>query len=112
MNTERATKRRCKVLRWGARREAAMQQDGSTRPEATPTPRSAGGSSGSRAGNLPRRTGLALAGSALAAIAIWPAASAQPVTLRVGHFPNLTHVQALVAHRLTPQGKGWFAQRL
>ena len=32
--------------------------------------------------------------------------------LRVGHFPNLTHAQALVAHALTRQGKGWFEQRL
>src|SRR5437868_3147565 len=40
------------------------------------------------------------------------AASAQPVTLRVGHFPNITHVQALVAHGLSRQGKGWFEQRL
>jgi len=33
-------------------------------------------------------------------------------TIRVGHFPNITHVQALVAHHLTRQGKGWFEQRL
>src|SRR6185437_7023196 len=32
--------------------------------------------------------------------------------LRVGHFPNITHAQALVAHALTRQGKGWFEQRL
>ena len=32
--------------------------------------------------------------------------------LRVGHFPNITHVQALVAHNLSRQGKGWFEQRL
>jgi NitT/TauT family transport system substrate-binding protein len=32
--------------------------------------------------------------------------------LRLGHFPNLTHVQALVAHQLTRQGKGWFEPRL
>jgi NitT/TauT family transport system substrate-binding protein len=40
------------------------------------------------------------------------AAMAQPATLRVGHFPNITHVQALVAHNLTRQGKGWFEERL
>jgi NitT/TauT family transport system substrate-binding protein len=34
------------------------------------------------------------------------------VTLRVGHFPNITHVQALVAHGLSRQGKGWFEDRL
>jgi NitT/TauT family transport system substrate-binding protein len=32
--------------------------------------------------------------------------------LRVGHFPNVTHAQALVAHGLSRQGKGWFEQRL
>jgi NitT/TauT family transport system substrate-binding protein len=40
------------------------------------------------------------------------AASAQPATLRVGHFPNITHVQALVGHALSRQGKGWFEARL
>jgi NitT/TauT family transport system substrate-binding protein len=34
------------------------------------------------------------------------------LVLRVGHFPNITHVQALVANALTRQGKGWFEQRL
>ena len=32
--------------------------------------------------------------------------------IRVGHFPNITHVQALVAHQLSRQGKGWFEERL
>jgi NitT/TauT family transport system substrate-binding protein len=32
--------------------------------------------------------------------------------LRVGHFPNITHAQALVAHNLSRQGKGWFEGRL
>jgi NitT/TauT family transport system substrate-binding protein len=40
-----------------------------------------------------------------------PGAAAQ-TTLRIGHFPNITHVQALVAHNLSRQGKGWFEQRL
>jgi len=39
-------------------------------------------------------------------------AQTQPTTVRVGHFPNITHVQALVAHHLTRQGKGWFEERL
>lgn len=39
-------------------------------------------------------------------------ANAQITTLRVGHFPNITHTQALVAHGLSRQGKGWFEQRL
>ncbi|MCK6480412.1 MAG: ABC transporter substrate-binding protein [Planctomycetes bacterium] len=41
-----------------------------------------------------------------------PAPAAAPVVLRVGHFPNVTHVQGLVAHALTRQGKGWFEERL
>src|ERR1700676_338748 len=32
--------------------------------------------------------------------------------IRVGHFPNVTHVQALVAHALSRQGKGWFEERI
>src|SRR6185437_9088521 len=32
--------------------------------------------------------------------------------LRVGHFPNITHIQGLVAHHLTRIGKGWFEQKL
>jgi NitT/TauT family transport system substrate-binding protein len=37
---------------------------------------------------------------------------AETISLRVGHFPNITHVQALVAHSLSRQGKGWFERRL
>jgi NitT/TauT family transport system substrate-binding protein len=33
-------------------------------------------------------------------------------TIRVGHFPNVTHVQGLVAHYLTRTGHGWFEERL
>lgn len=45
--------------------------------------------------------------------ALLSAASAHGQTvLRVGHFPNITHIQALVAHHLTREGKGWFEQRL
>jgi NitT/TauT family transport system substrate-binding protein len=40
------------------------------------------------------------------------ATSSGPITLRVGHFPNITHAQALVASQLTRQGKGWFEERL
>ena len=51
--------------------------------------------------------------SLAAAILLASQASAQtPTTLRVGHFPNITHIQGLVAHQLTRQGKGWFEQRL
>ncbi len=38
--------------------------------------------------------------------------SAETMTIRVGHFPNVTHVQSLVAHHLSRTGKGWFEQRL
>src|SRR5690348_13169841 len=39
-------------------------------------------------------------------------ASRAETVLRVGHFPNITHAQGLIAHALTRQGKGWFEQRL
>jgi len=32
--------------------------------------------------------------------------------IRVGHFPNITHAQGLIAHALSRQGKGWFEQRI
>jgi sulfonate transport system substrate-binding protein len=32
--------------------------------------------------------------------------------LRVGHFPNVTHAQALVARALAREGRGWFEERL
>jgi NitT/TauT family transport system substrate-binding protein len=38
-------------------------------------------------------------------------ADGKPI-IRFGHFPNITHIQALVAHHLSRQGKGWFEQRL
>lgn len=34
------------------------------------------------------------------------------LTLRVGHFPNVTHAQALVARQMAAEGKDWFAERL
>jgi NitT/TauT family transport system substrate-binding protein len=40
------------------------------------------------------------------------AASAAPFVLRVGHFPNVTHVQAVIARSFTRGGKGWFESRL
>ena len=41
------------------------------------------------------------------------AASASTETkIRVGHFPNITHAQGVVAHALSRQGKGWFEERL
>ena len=35
-----------------------------------------------------------------------------PLVLRVGHFPNITHAQGLIAHHLSRQGQGWFESRL
>jgi NitT/TauT family transport system substrate-binding protein len=32
--------------------------------------------------------------------------------IRVGHFPNITHAQGVIAHAMTRQGRGWFEQRL
>jgi len=49
---------------------------------------------------------------ALAVIATHAPALAQGVTLRVGHFPNITHVQALVARAMERQGRNWFADKL
>jgi NitT/TauT family transport system substrate-binding protein len=50
---------------------------------------------------------------AFACLALWPSAGLpQTSTIRVGHFPNITHVQGLVAHHLTRNGGGWFEQRL
>jgi NitT/TauT family transport system substrate-binding protein len=48
----------------------------------------------------------------LAALTISHGVRAETKVLRVGHFPNVTHVQALVAHNLSRQGKGWFEERL
>ena len=54
---------------------------------------------------------LASAGATLAACKPGASTSGKPV-LRFGHFPNITHVQGLVAHALSRQGKGWFEERL
>src|SRR3954453_21725229 len=48
---------------------------------------------------------------ALLFFAAWLPASAQEV-LRVGHFPNVTHGQALVARNFERQGRNWFGERL
>ena len=48
----------------------------------------------------------------LLAAAAFPAAAQEPVKVRLGHFPNITHGQALVARQLARQGRGWFEERL
>ena len=55
---------------------------------------------------------LFLAAIAILALAATSHSQADNLILRVGHFPNITHVQALVAQALTRQGKGWFEQRI
>jgi NitT/TauT family transport system substrate-binding protein len=32
--------------------------------------------------------------------------------VRIGHFPNVTHSQGVIAHALSGKGKGWFEERL
>jgi NitT/TauT family transport system substrate-binding protein len=55
----------------------------------------------------------ALALAAAAVLTFPPSAPAfAETTLRIGHFPNITHVQALVAHNMSRNGKGWFEPRL
>src|SRR5208282_5978003 len=49
---------------------------------------------------------------ALLLLTLGSSIAAEKTVIRVGHFPNITHVQALVAHNLSRQGKGWFEQRL
>lgn len=38
--------------------------------------------------------------------------AAEKITIRFGHFPNITHAQGVIAHALSRQGKGWFEERL
>jgi sulfonate transport system substrate-binding protein len=58
------------------------------------------------------RHGLRLLLSGLSLLAASCPAWAQGATLRVGHFPNITHAQALVARAFERQGKSWFGERL
>jgi NitT/TauT family transport system substrate-binding protein len=36
----------------------------------------------------------------------------EKTVIRVGHFPNITHPQAVIGHGATRQGKGWFEKFL
>ena len=40
------------------------------------------------------------------------AGAEQKTVIRFGHFPNITHAQAVIAHTLSRHGKGWFEERL
>jgi NitT/TauT family transport system substrate-binding protein len=62
--------------------------------------------------HLISRRGLCAAAAALVPRLVAGAARAAPPAIRVGHFPNITHVQALVARNLSRQKKGWFEQYL
>ena len=57
-----------------------------------------------------RFTGNLVLAIALSAGAVY--GRTEKAVLRVGHFPNITHAQAVIAHGLSRQGKGWFEQRL
>jgi len=50
--------------------------------------------------------------SAIALMSLHALPAMAETILRIGHFQNITHVQALVAHNFSRQGKGWFEQRL
>lgn len=45
-------------------------------------------------------------------VCLCASAHAEKIILRVGHFPNVTHAQAVIAHGLSRSGKGWFEERL
>jgi len=49
---------------------------------------------------------LALVSGALSACA------GEPMVLRIGYFPNVTHAQGLIGAQSTRDGTGWFEQRL
>ena len=62
---------------------------------------------------IPRNARVAAASATLClSLLITATQSRAQTTLRIGHFPNITHVQALIAHNMSRQGKGWFEQRL
>src|ERR1700737_172216 len=53
-----------------------------------------------------------LSSLALLLITVAVSATSDKTVIRVGHFPNITHAQGLIAHNLSRQGKGWFEARL
>ena len=53
------------------------------------------------------KTLLSISLAMAAAVPVWA-----ETKIRVGHFPNVTHVQGLVGHALSRQGKGWFEERI
>jgi len=65
-----------------------------------------------------RLTGSTLALGLIASLAIATVAGcnasrpSDSSLVRLGHFPNVTHAQALVAHAMSREGRGWFEARL
>jgi sulfonate transport system substrate-binding protein len=49
---------------------------------------------------------------ALLLITVAVSVASDNTVIRVGHFPNITHTQELVADNLSRQGKDWFEARL
>ena len=47
-----------------------------------------------------------------ALLVLTASARAEKIVIRVGHFPNMTHAQGVIAHGLIRAGKGWFEERL
>jgi NitT/TauT family transport system substrate-binding protein len=45
-------------------------------------------------------------------LALMGVAQADPITLRVGYFPNVTHAQGVIGSESTRKGHGWFEQRM
>jgi NitT/TauT family transport system substrate-binding protein len=51
-------------------------------------------------------------GGSILLTALIPISLSAETKIRVGHFPNITHAQGVIAHAMSRQGKGWFEQRL
>jgi hypothetical protein len=43
---------------------------------------------------------------------IFSVAASGETKIRVGHFPNITRAQGVIARALSRNGKGWFEQQL
>jgi NitT/TauT family transport system substrate-binding protein len=56
--------------------------------------------------------GAALLAACVAVPAIPKSVAGEKIVVRAGHFPNVTHVQAVLGHALSRQGRGWFEERL
>jgi NitT/TauT family transport system substrate-binding protein len=59
-----------------------------------------------------RRLTTILCASMIGALLLLVRPAHAETVLRVGHFPNITHIQGLVAHALSRQGKGFLEPRL